>query len=339
MNDDRLLPVATDRKEWTTPQVAEFMGVSRQAINRRIHNRTLLGYRDKAITRFPAWQFDVDTRWLRPEVEELLEALGDEVTPRDAARWSTTRVPKLDHTPAELLLSPDGKELALELARRYDGRDTSPTPAETVSPSERQASFEWFPDNPDDDDPPSAILRAAIKLFAQKGPAKVSLREVAAAADVSYSLIYRFFKTKENLLVSVMQLFIQQGGQRLSDEDDVYIAIEKSLGSDAGQYGRMLSWAVLDGATPERLFPAGTRTSGYRTQIEALWRDPRKPVVRDQFDPRVVASLIQLVAIGWDLYEPYMTRLEGSQDRATSDRRDELIEMLKVLVYATSPKH
>lgn len=49
-----------------------------------------------------------------------------------------------------------------------------------------------------------AILEAATQLFAQRGYAKTSVSEIAAAAEISKGLVYVHFPSKEALLEAVM---------------------------------------------------------------------------------------------------------------------------------------
>ncbi len=48
------------------------------------------------------------------------------------------------------------------------------------------------------------ILEAALTVFARKG-VEASIAEVAAAADVSYGLVYRYFASKEALLLELVE--------------------------------------------------------------------------------------------------------------------------------------
>jgi AcrR family transcriptional regulator len=47
------------------------------------------------------------------------------------------------------------------------------------------------------------ILDAALKVFAEQGYGKVSMRKIAALIDYSPTTIYRFFKNKEELLQTI----------------------------------------------------------------------------------------------------------------------------------------
>ncbi|WAL46181.1 TetR/AcrR family transcriptional regulator [Rhodococcus pyridinivorans] len=326
---------------WTTPQVASFLGISRQAINKRVRSRKMLGYAGDGVTLFPLWQFDTETHTIHPEVPEFLAAFDEDIEPAAIALWAITKVDGFDRTPVELLLDPETKDDALRLAGTCTTDAIEEHPALQAEPAPEVAEkkvAEWRPTRPGASGAQEAILRAAADLFARKGPAKVTLREVAAEADVSYGLIHRFYRTKENLLVAVMELLVGYGGDRLTAEKDAYDAIDNSIGADldAGQFGRMLMWSIFEGIEPDRLL-GEARSRGYRQHIEALWKNPTPPKIRDEFDPSVVAALLGVVGSVWDLYEPYMIELSDNRWRSRHDLRREVSDLLKLLVYAARP--
>lgn len=340
MKDPREAALSVD-DVWTTSQATAFLDISRQAINKRVQNQKMLGYPGNGMTLFPVWQFDLENRRVRPEIPEFLAAFDKDVQPSAIARWSITKIDESDRTPADLLLGPETKSDAIRLASTCppgpaEGEST-PTAKSGAKPTDQKIA-EWTPSRAGSTGAQHAILIAAADLFSRKGPAKVSLREIAAKANVSYGLIHRFYRTKENLLVAVMELLVSYGGDRLSDEHDAYAAIENSFGADAdaGQFGRMLTWAIFEGTQPDRLL-GGVRSRGYRAQIDALWADPVEPQARDEFDSNVVASLLALVGGVWDLYEPYLTELADNPSRSREDIRQEVTDILKVLVFATRP--
>lgn len=53
------------------------------------------------------------------------------------------------------------------------------------------------------------ILEAAVRVFAEKGFARATIRDVAHAAGISEGSIYRYFKNKQDLLVHLPRQFIQ----------------------------------------------------------------------------------------------------------------------------------
>lgn len=54
------------------------------------------------------------------------------------------------------------------------------------------------------------ILTTALSLFAAKGYGETTLRDIAAAADVSLGLTYRYFTRKEELILALYQRLAQE---------------------------------------------------------------------------------------------------------------------------------
>src|ERR1700739_391189 len=50
----------------------------------------------------------------------------------------------------------------------------------------------------------AAILEAATDLFAERGPAATSIRDIAARSKVNHGLVFRHFGTKEQLVGAVL---------------------------------------------------------------------------------------------------------------------------------------
>ncbi|RAT94119.1 TetR/AcrR family transcriptional regulator [Brevibacillus sp. Leaf182] len=53
------------------------------------------------------------------------------------------------------------------------------------------------------------IFQAALRLFARKGFEATSIRDIALEAEVTSSTLYHYMKTKEDLLVAIMQEGLQ----------------------------------------------------------------------------------------------------------------------------------
>ena len=63
-----------------------------------------------------------------------------------------------------------------------------------------------------------AIVDASIKLFAEKGYANTSTAEIANMAEVSEGTIFKHYRTKDHLLLSVMLPFIKENFPSLAQE-------------------------------------------------------------------------------------------------------------------------
>ncbi len=77
-----------------TGDVVQLLGISRQALHKRVRTGSLLGLPGTRTTLFPRWQFDLDARTVRAGVVDVVEQfrvrLGEDVDPLLIASWATT---------------------------------------------------------------------------------------------------------------------------------------------------------------------------------------------------------------------------------------------------------
>ena len=86
--------------------------------------------------------------------------------------------------------------------------------------------------------PPERILRAGIELFAAKGYAGTSTRELAAAADVNLAMISYYFGSKVGLLQAIIDRYFERHSEVVarvvqlngSLEDRVRLAVREFVG-------------------------------------------------------------------------------------------------------------
>ena len=62
------------------------------------------------------------------------------------------------------------------------------------------------------------ILRAAMEIFAKKGFRGTTTRDLAAQADVNEAIIFRYFKTKEDLYRAILEEKMQHGRAAKDEE-------------------------------------------------------------------------------------------------------------------------
>jgi hypothetical protein len=108
-------------ERWDTPTVTQFLGVTRQALHKRVVNGSILGLPGRGTTWFPVWQFDVSGRQVRPEVADLTavfrEALGA-LDPFVVASWAVSDQPELGMAPEEWLAAGKDPADVVRVARR-----------------------------------------------------------------------------------------------------------------------------------------------------------------------------------------------------------------------------
>ncbi len=106
---------------WPTSTVIEFLGITRQALHKRLRNGKVVGVPGRGVTWFPTWQFDRSNRTVRPVAVALVAAFREHLEHFDArvlASWATTVQPELGMTPAEWLEAVRDDEALVRLAKR-----------------------------------------------------------------------------------------------------------------------------------------------------------------------------------------------------------------------------
>jgi hypothetical protein len=110
---------------WETTIAAANLGVSRQAIYKRVRNGSLLGVPGRGTTLFPTWQFD-ERNQIRLVVGQIIGAFRDagEDDPLTIASWATTEQEEdLDGvSPAVWITQNRDSEAVVRAARRAANR-------------------------------------------------------------------------------------------------------------------------------------------------------------------------------------------------------------------------
>jgi len=159
-----------------------------------------------------------------------------------------------------------------------------------------------------------AVLDTAASLFAERGIDRVSLRDIAAAADVHPTLIGRYIGNRDELVLAV---FEDLSAQVAAD------VIESSLaGQGFGPDTVMGQWASIVGA----LAIAGAELPEQKA-FNPLLAMAETLVDRyglDEKAARLRAAQIVAAALGWRIFEGYLIDWGDLEDFDLATLRDEL---------------
>ncbi len=154
----------------------------------------------------------------------------------------------------------------------------------------------------------SAILVAAAELFAERGPAATSIREIAARSNVNHGLVFRHFGTKEQLVGAVLDhlgmattTLVQTG----APAEEVERALDRHL--------RVMARALLDG------YPAGqlqTRFPGVSQLVDQV-----RPQHHNDLSARLAVANAVALQMGWRLFEPFLRSAAGIDELTDADLR------------------
>jgi AcrR family transcriptional regulator len=155
----------------------------------------------------------------------------------------------------------------------------------------------------------AALVAAAMRLFGERGPGAVSLREVAAEAGVNYGLIHQYVGTKDDLLALVMRSSSAQTAARFAEDPDAATTMARLMpGTTASSaYARMLAWALLEGHDAGQLLG---RSPALRELTDALHRarlrDDAAGRGDDDLDERVRVAAAVALSLGWNLFGSFV---------------------------------
>jgi AcrR family transcriptional regulator len=184
-----------------------------------------------------------------------------------------------------------------------------------------------------------AAIEAATVLFAARGPASVSIRDIAALAGINHALVHRHFGTKRAVLQAVLKRTVDEAMSVVDDITMNDVGMERlfNIAADHSYYWQALARAILDGEEPghlQRGFPVVQRMiASLRSERRNGSRAVRSEQTQfDLVDERVmVASAIALM-FGWLLYEPFLLKAAGLNGGNRGKTRRWITRLMGVLI-------
>ena len=164
-----------------------------------------------------------------------------------------------------------------------------------------------------------AGLAAASALFAEKGPAATSIREVAARAKVNHGLLHRHFGTKRELLAATLQ-HLADSGAALRESG----APSKEREAAAQLQLRVIVRSTLDGFPVEELQKRYPGMDWFLEQVLPGQTDERRA--------RLSAAHAMALQLGWGLIGPSLRAGFGLQDMSDAELRTEVEQQVAKIV-------
>lgn len=157
----------------------------------------------------------------------------------------------------------------------------------------------------------AAILDSAAQLFAERGPAAASIRDIAARARVNHGLVFRHFGTKEQLVAAVLDHLAAHTTNLIETN-----APAGEIEAASARHVRVIARALLDGFAVGQLqtrFPAAGK----------LLDEVRSHYRSDETARLATAHVIALL-FGWQLFEPFLRSATGLHDIPESTLRESI---------------
>lgn len=176
-----------------------------------------------------------------------------------------------------------------------------------------------------------AILDAAEKLLLKKSPNKITVREIAEAANIKHPLIHRHFGTKDEVIIAVHKRGIAKIERKIEKVENVggnvgtfFEAVKKN------QFRQIaLSRAMIDGVNPRSIqneFPVMQKL------LELIKKRFDEKTSESDFTPEMITAILGAAALGWFLYEPFLLAATDQEDKNKDELHKKFVEILEEII-------
>ncbi len=158
----------------------------------------------------------------------------------------------------------------------------------------------------------AAVLEAATDLFAERGPAATSIRDIAARSKVNHGLVFRHFGAKEQLVGAVLDHLGKTTTELLQGNppaDEAERALDRHM--------RVMARTLLDG------YPAGklqSRFPGASRLFESI-RPGHGPGHLGDRSARLAVAHAFALQFGWRMFAPFLRSAAGLDDMTDDELR------------------
>jgi AcrR family transcriptional regulator len=165
----------------------------------------------------------------------------------------------------------------------------------------------------------AAVLTAAADLFAERGPAATSIRDIAARSKVNHGLVFRHFGTKEQLVGAVLD-HLGMNLTALLHTGAPADAVERALDRQM----RVVARTLLDG------YPAGQLQQHFPNVSWLL--EQVRPRHDSERGARLAVAHALALQFGWRLFEPVLRSAAGIDDLSEAELRQAVsAELVRVV--------
>jgi AcrR family transcriptional regulator len=180
-----------------------------------------------------------------------------------------------------------------------------------------------------------ALIVSATELFAQFGPGSVSVRQIAAHAQVNHGLVHRHFGTKEALLSAVLDRLVRElaadlaKGRKRTAARKAFRVTRKQ-----GTYWKILAHSLLEGRNPldtQKDFPV------MRALVQATRDGQASGRFDKRLDARAMTAATVAMGLGWILFEPFVNAATGMGDMTPKRRWREVSRIWRRMELIARP--
>jgi AcrR family transcriptional regulator len=171
-----------------------------------------------------------------------------------------------------------------------------------------------------------ALIDAAASLLAERASGHVTVRDIAARADVNPTFVHRYFGSKRELMRAAMEQAQNRLVVEIDDMPDVIegaaAVVHASL--QEREFVAALARAVLDGVLDDQQSgrPAMNRLlAHFQAELESRGAGPH--------DPRLVVACLSAAVMGYALFGRYLRQGVGLDEEPDDQVEAALVELLR----------
>lgn len=175
----------------------------------------------------------------------------------------------------------------------------------------------------------ASILRVAIELFSAHGFEAVSIRQIAARAGVSHTLVHKYFGTKEDLLQVALAARDDRYATPLHGIPDPREALRETTRALLRNRGplRIMLYSALEGRTAQEVGGSWPVMSTFAERFFGEHRAGQPGSDPIAVDPRMVAAALAALLLGWSVMERVLLEQVGLEDLDEEQVLDALLEL------------
>jgi len=172
-----------------------------------------------------------------------------------------------------------------------------------------------------------ALIDATAAILADHASGRVTVREIAAVADVNPTYVHRYFGSKDNLMRAAIERANQRVVARIEEMPDVVrggpVVFHAAL--QERELVAALARASLDGVLDD--LPSGWQAAV--ALLERFLSELESSETQGRHDPRVIVACLTSATMGYALFGPFVRRSVGLDGEPEEDVEAAMVAVLQ----------
>jgi AcrR family transcriptional regulator len=171
-----------------------------------------------------------------------------------------------------------------------------------------------------------ALIDAAASLFAERASGHVTVRDIAARADVNPTFIHRYFGSKRELMRVAMEQAQDNIVVKIDEMPDVIEGAAEVVHASLQEreFVAALARATLDGVLDD--LPGGRPAMG---RLLARFQAELESRGAGRHDSRLVVACLSATVMGYGLFDRYIRQGVGLEDVPDEQVEAALVDLLR----------